>query len=120
MHRDTLHMIPKKSGGVTISHLRFGKSRIQSTYLINEADFTACHNQAFVDQYNLLKGLKKGGTFVLNCIWDDGSLNEHLPAAMKRYIAKNDINFYTINATGIADEIGLGNRINMIMAGRLL
>lgn len=105
----------KKSGGVTISHLRFGKSRIQSTYLINEADFAACHNQAYVDQYNLLKGLKKGGTFVLNCIWDDADLSKHLPAAMKRYIAKNDINFYTINATAIADEIGLGNRINMVM-----
>jgi len=105
----------KKSGGVTISHLRFGKSRIQSTYLINEADFTACHNQAYVEQYNLLKGLKKGGTFVLNCIWDDSELTDHLPAAMKRYLAKNNINFYTINATAIAEEIGLGNRINMVM-----
>lgn len=105
----------KKSGGVTISHLRFGKSRIQSTYLINEADFTACHNQAYVEQYNLLKGLKKGGTFVLNCIWDDAELSDHLPAAMKRYLAKNNINFYTINATAIAEEIGLGNRINMVM-----
>jgi pyruvate:ferredoxin (flavodoxin) oxidoreductase, homodimeric len=105
----------KKSGGVTISHLRFGKSKIQSTYLINEADFVACHNQAYVDQYNLLKGLKKGGTFVLNCIWDDKELSEHLPAAMKRYIAKNNINFYTINATAVAEEIGLGNRINMVM-----
>jgi len=105
----------KKSGGVTISHLRFGKSKIQSTYLINEADFVACHNQAYVNQYNLLKGLKKGGTFVLNCIWDDKELDEHLPASMKRYIAKNNINFYTINATKTAEEIGLGNRINMIM-----
>ncbi len=105
----------KKSGGVTISHLRFGKSKIQSTYLINEADFVACHNQAYVNQYNLLKGLKKGGTFVLNCIWDDKELDEYLPAAMKRYIAKNNINFYTINATAIAEEIGLGNRINMVM-----
>lgn len=105
----------KKSGGVTISHLRFGKSKIQSTYLINEADFVACHNQAYVNQYNLLKGLKKGGTFVLNCIWDDKELNEHLPAAMKRYIAKNNINFYTVNATQVAEEIGLGNRINMVM-----
>jgi pyruvate-ferredoxin/flavodoxin oxidoreductase len=105
----------KKSGGVTISHLRFGKSRIQSTYLINEADFVACHNQAYVDQYNLLKGLKKGGTFVLNCIWDDAELSERLPASMKRYLAKNKINFYTINATQIAEEIGLGNRINMVM-----
>lgn len=105
----------KKSGGVTISHLRFGKSKIQSTYLINEADFVACHNQAYVNQYNLLKGLKKGGTFVLNCIWDDKELSEHLPAAMKRYMAKNNINFYTIDATDIANEIGLGNRINMVM-----
>jgi pyruvate-ferredoxin/flavodoxin oxidoreductase len=105
----------KKSGGVTISHLRFGKSRIQSTYLINEADFVACHNQAYVNQYNLLKGLRKGGTFVLNCIWDDKELDEHLPASMKRYIAKNNINFYTINATAVAEEIGLGNRINMVM-----
>jgi len=105
----------KKSGGVTISHLRFGKSKIQSTYLINEADFVACHNQAYVNQYNLLKGLKKGGTFVLNCIWDEKELNEHLPAAMKRYIAKNNINFYIINATKVAEEIGLGNRINMVM-----
>ena len=105
----------KKSGGVTISHLRFGKSKIQSTYLINEADFAACHNQAYVDQYNLVKGLKKGGTFVLNCIWDDKELSAHLPAYMKRYIAKNNINVYTINATAIAEEIGLGNRINMVM-----
>ena len=105
----------KKSGGVTISHLRFGKNKIQSTYLINEADFVACHNQAYVNQYNLLKGLKKGGSFVLNCIWDDKALEESLPAAMKRYLAKNDIQFYTIDATAAAEEIGLGNRINMIM-----
>jgi pyruvate-ferredoxin/flavodoxin oxidoreductase len=105
----------KKSGGVTISHLRFGKSRIQSTYLVNQADFVACHNQAYVDQYNLLRGLKKGGTFVLNCIWDDAELDKNLPAYMKRYIAKNDIEVYTINATAIAEEIGLGNRINMVM-----
>ncbi len=105
----------KKSGGVTISHLRFGKSKIQSTYLINEADFVACHNQAYVNQYNLLKGLKKGGSFVLNCIWNQEELNTHLPASMKRYMAKNDINFYTINATEIANQIGLGNRINMVM-----
>ena len=105
----------KKSGGITVSHLRFGKNKIQSTYLINEADFVACHNQAYVHQYDVLKGLKKGGTFLLNCIWSDEELNEHLPAAMKQYIAKNDIKFYTLNATKIAREIGLGNRINMIM-----
>ena len=105
----------KKSGGITVSHLRFGKNKIQSTYLINEADFVACHNQAYVHQYDVLKGLKKGGVFLLNCIWSDEELNEHLPAQMKRYIAENDIKFYTLNATKIAREIGLGNRINMIM-----
>ena len=105
----------KKSGGITISHLRFGKNKIQSTYLITEADYVACHNQAYVNQYDVLKGLKKGGTFLLNCQWDDMELEAELPAAMKRYIAANDINFYTINATKIGQEIGLGNRINMVM-----
>ena len=105
----------KKSGGVTISHLRFGKKPIKSTYLINEADFVACHNQAYVYQYDILKGLKKGGTFVLNCAWSKEELDEKLPASVKRYIAENDINFYIIDATKIAQEIGLGNRINMIM-----
>ncbi len=105
----------KKSGGVTISHLRFGKSPIQSTYLIDEADFIACHNQSYVYQYDLLKGLKKGGTFVLNCKWDAKELDENLPDALKKYIAENEIKFYTIDATSIAAEIGLGNRINMIM-----
>lgn len=104
----------KKSGGVTISHLRFGGKPIKSTYLIDEADFVACHNQAYVNQYDLLKGLKKGGTFLLNCIWSPEELSEKLPASIKKYIAKNDINFYTINATDIASEIGLGGRINMI------
>ncbi len=105
----------KKSGGVTISHLRFGKKPIKSTYLIDEADFVACHNQAYVYQYDLLKGLKKGGSFVLNCMWDKEELDEKLPGAMKKYLAENDIKFYTIDATKIADEIGLGSRINMIM-----
>ncbi len=105
----------KKSGGVTISHLRFGKKPIKSTYLIDEADFVACHNQAYVYQYDLLKGLKKGGTFVLNCMWDKDDLDENLPGSMKKYLAENDINFYTINATAIAEGIGLGSRINMIM-----
>lgn len=105
----------KKSGGLTVSHLRFGKNPIQSTYLITEADFVACHNQAYVHQYNLLKGLKKKGKFVLNCIWDEKGLEENLPASMKRYLAKNEIDFYTIDATKVAEEIGLGNRINMIM-----
>lgn len=105
----------KKSGGVTMSHLRFGKKPIRSTYLIDEADYIACHNQSYVYQYDLLKGLKKGGSFVLNCIWNEAELEEHLPAQMKQYIAKNEIKFYTVNATKIASEIGLGNRINMVM-----
>lgn len=105
----------KKSGGVTISHLRFGKKPIKSTYLIDEADFIACHNQSYVYQYDLLKGLKKGGTFVLNCKWDAAELDSNLPSSMKKYIADNNINFYTLNATDIASELGLGNRINMIM-----
>ena len=105
----------KKSGGVTISHLRFGDTPIRSPYLIDEADYIACHNQSYVTQYDLLKGLKKGGTFVLNCIWDANEVEEHLPAAMKQYMAENEINFYTVNATKIAAEIGLGSRINMIM-----
>ncbi|MGB3366019.1 MAG: pyruvate:ferredoxin (flavodoxin) oxidoreductase [Acidaminobacteraceae bacterium] len=105
----------KKSGGVTISHLRFGKERIRSTYLINEADYIACHNQAYVTQYELLKGLKKGGSFVLNCMWSDEELENYLPGSMKKYIAEKEIKFFTIDATKIAEEVGLGNRINMVM-----
>ena len=105
----------KKSGGVTISHLRFGNSPIKSTYLISSADFISCSKQSYVQSYDLLKGLKKGGTFLLNCLWDEKELEENLPASMKRYIAENEINFYTINATKIAVEIGLGGRTNMIM-----
>ncbi|WP_350342683.1 pyruvate:ferredoxin (flavodoxin) oxidoreductase [Proteinivorax tanatarense] len=105
----------KKSGGVTISHLRFGKEPIKSTYLIDQADFIACHNQAYVDKYDVLKGLKPGGIFLLNCLWSPEELDEKLPAHMKRYIAENDIKFYTLNAYDIAGNIGLGNRINMVM-----
>ncbi|MBR0417005.1 MAG: pyruvate:ferredoxin (flavodoxin) oxidoreductase [Firmicutes bacterium] len=105
----------KKSGGVTISHLRFGKNKIKSTYLITTADYIACHNQAYVHQYNVIDGLKKGGNFVLNCNWNDQELEDNLTAYLKQYIAKNDINFYTIDAVAIAKEIGLGNHINMIM-----
>ena len=105
----------KKSGGVTMSHLRFGDTPIRSTYLIDEADYIACHVQAYVNQYDLLKGLKKGGNFVLNTIWNQEEIERKLPANMKRYIAENEINFYTVNATKIASEIGLGRRINMIM-----
>ena len=105
----------KKSGGITMSHLRFGDAPIRSTYLIDEADYIACHNQSYVNQYDLLKGLKEGGVFVLNTIWSHEELEQHLPAKMKKFIADNNINFYTVNATKIAQEIGLGNRINMIM-----
>ena len=105
----------KKSGGVTISHLRFGKNVIKSPYLINKADFIACHKQSYVDQYNVLEGLKRGGSFLLNCTWNKEELEEKLPAAMKRYIYEKNINFYTLDAIGIAQNIGLGGRINMIM-----
>ncbi|QIB70201.1 pyruvate:ferredoxin (flavodoxin) oxidoreductase [Aminipila butyrica] len=106
----------KKSGGVTISHLRFGEHPIQSTYLINQADFVACHNQAYLRQYDMLKDLKKGGTFLLNCQWEnEKEIGEHLPAKVKRELAKKNINFYAIDAWKYAEGIGLGSRINMIM-----
>ena len=105
----------KKSGGLTVSHLRFGKNPIRSTYLLDESDFISCSKQAYVHQYDLLEGLRKGGRFLLNCIWDEDELDSHLPASMKRYMAQNDIEFYTINASKIAQEIGLGNRTNMII-----
>ena len=104
----------KKSGGVTMSHLRFGHTPIKSTYLLDEADYIACHRPAYIYQYDVLEGLKKGGTFLLNCVWSPEELEEKLPASMKRYIAENDINFYTINAFKIAGEVGLGERINMV------
>ncbi|TRZ71230.1 MAG: pyruvate:ferredoxin (flavodoxin) oxidoreductase [Bacteroidetes bacterium] len=105
----------KKSGGVTVSHLRFGDSPIRSTYLVNVADFIACHVPSYLDKYDLLKGLKQGGTFLLNSIWDAEETRKRLPDAMKKYIAENKINFYMIDATKIAEEIGLGNRTNSIM-----
>lgn len=105
----------KKSGGVTISHLRFGNEPIKSTYLITDADFISCSKQSYVYQYDLLRGLKDGGTFLLNCTWSPEELDTHLPASMKKYIAEHNINFYTIDATKMAVDIGLGGRINMIM-----
>ncbi len=105
----------KKSGGTTVSHLRFGPSPIRSPYLVYNADYIACHNKSFLYNYDILKGLKKKGIFVLNCPWDDEGLESNLPAHIKRYIARNEIDFYTIDAIAIAGEIGLGNRINMIM-----
>ncbi|PJI09565.1 MULTISPECIES: pyruvate:ferredoxin (flavodoxin) oxidoreductase [Clostridium] len=105
----------KKSGGSTVSHLRFGNKPIKSPYLIYTADYIACHNKSFIYNINVLKGLKKNGIFVLNCPFKDNELDEHLPNSMKKYIADNNIQFYTIDAVSIAQEVGLGSRINMIM-----
>ncbi len=105
----------KKSGGLTVSHLRFGKSPIQSTYLVNKPDFVACHNPAYVTQYDLLEGVKEGGTFLLNCPWTGEELDARLPGSLKRAIAEKKLKFYTIDAVKIAAAVGLGGRINMIM-----
>ena len=105
----------KKSGGVTMSHLRFGKKPIKSTYLLDEADYIACHKPAYLHQYDVLEGLRKGGTFLLNCVWTPDELEEKLPAHVKKYLAENDIEFYIINAVDVAVKVGLGpNRINMV------
>ena len=100
----------KKSGGVTISHLRFGDSPIKSTYYVKQANFVACHNSAYLAKYNMVEDVVPGGNFLLNCTWSDDELEEHLPGKVKRYIAKNNINFYTCDAVSIAKEIGLGAR----------
>jgi len=105
----------KKSGGVTISHLRFGKTPIRSTYLIDAADYIACHKDNYVNIYDVLEGIKDGGTFVLNSSWTLEEMEEKLPAAMRQTIAQKKLNFYNIDAVKIASEIGLGGRINMIM-----
>ena len=105
----------KKSGGITTSHLRFGDKTIRSTYLVVTPDFVACHVPSYLDKYDMLKGLKKGGTFLLNTIWDNEETVRRLPNSMKKYLAENDIRFYAINATKIASEIGLGGRTNTIM-----
>ena len=105
----------KKSGGTTISHLRFGKEPILSSYLVYKADYVACHNKSFLNHYDLTRGLKPGGIFVLNCDYPPQSVGEYLPAELKRYLAKNRIRFYIIDALKIASEVGLGNRINMVM-----
>ncbi|MCK9324779.1 MAG: pyruvate:ferredoxin (flavodoxin) oxidoreductase [Bacteroidales bacterium] len=105
----------KKSGGFTTSHLRFGDREIRSPYLVNTPDFVACHVPSYLDKYDVLKGLKKGGTFLFNSIWDEEETKRRLPDHMKRYLAENDIRFYIINATEIAEEIGLGGRTNTIM-----
>jgi len=105
----------KKSGGVTMSHLRFGKKPIKSTYLISEADFVACHNPSYVRKYDMVQELKDGGTFLLNCSWDMEQIEKNLPGQVKRYIAEHGIKFYTIDGISIGKEIGLGGRINTIL-----
>lgn len=105
----------KKSGGFTCSHLRFGDTPIRSTYLVNNPHFLACHVPAYLRLYDITKGLRKGGTFLLNSIWSLDEIEAHLPNKVKAYLAKNDIKFYMINATKIAQEIGLGNRTNTIL-----
>ncbi len=105
----------KKSGGLTVSHLRFGKSLIKSTYQIDKADYIACHQSSYVDKYNLLEGIKNEGTFVLNSPWTLEEMEEYLPNSLKKTIAEKRLKFYNIDAVKIAKEIGLGGRINMIM-----
>ncbi len=105
----------KKSGGVTISHLRFGKNPIDMPYLIDAADYIACHRQSYVKRFDILRGIKDGGTFMLNCTWTDEELDKELPAKIKRAIAKNHVKFYTLNGDAIGQKLGLGTRINMVM-----
>ena len=105
----------KKSGGVTQSHLRFGKQPIRSTYLVKSADFVACHNPSYVDKYDMLGHLKPGGTFLLNCLWTDAELADKLPGQMKRELAKKNVKFYIVDAVEKAKELGLGRRINTIL-----
>ena len=105
----------KKSGGVTISHLRFGKEKIKSCYLVSKANFVACHNPSYVRKYNMVQDLKDGGAFLLNCGWGLEELEEHLPGQAKRYIAEHDIKLYTIDGIKIGKEIGLGGRINTVL-----
>ncbi|MCB2196784.1 MAG: pyruvate:ferredoxin (flavodoxin) oxidoreductase [Bacteroidetes bacterium] len=105
----------KKSGGITTSHLRFGDSPIRSPYLVGTPDFVACHVPAYLQKYDMLKGIKQGGTFLLNSIWDAEETKNHFPDEMKKTLAEKDIKVYIINATKIAEEIGLGNRTNTIL-----
>ncbi len=105
----------KKSGGLTVSHLRFGSQPIKSTYYISKADFVACHNPSYVDKYDMVDDLKEGGSFLLNCAWDVDELDRRLPGKMKRLIAQKKVHFYTIDGIAIGKEIGLGGRINTIL-----
>ncbi len=106
----------KKSGGLTISHIRFGQEPILSTYNVDRSDFIGCHNSAYLHKYDLIKGLKDGGTFLLNTVWDEEKIKQHLPIRLKRYLGEHNIKFYTINAAGIAQKLGLQGRINTIMS----
>ena len=105
----------KKSGGVTISHLRFGKQPIKSTYYVTKADFVACHCPAYMEKYNIVQDIKPGGTFLLNCEWQPEDLDSHLSAEVKRYLARNKIKFYICDAIKLARDIGLGERTNMVL-----
>ena len=105
----------KKSGGLTVSHLRFGNTPIKSTYYISKADFVACHNPSYVDKYDIVDDLKEGGSFLLNCPWDVEELSKRLPGKMKKILADRKINFYTIDGIKIGKEIGLGGRINTVL-----
>jgi pyruvate-ferredoxin/flavodoxin oxidoreductase len=105
----------KKSGGVTVSHLRFGDKPIRAPYLVGTPDFVACHVPAYLDKYDILRGIKKGGTFLLNSIWDAEETKDRLPDHFKKVLSEKEVKFYIINATKIAEEIGLGNRTNSIM-----
>ena len=105
----------KKSGGITISHLRFGKNEIKASYYVTKADFVACHLSSYIEMFDIVQDIKPGGTFLLNCPWDLAELEEHLPAAAKRYLAQNNIRMYTCDATHKAIELGMGNRSNTIL-----
>ena len=105
----------KKSGGITISHLRFGKNEIKASYYVTKADFVACHLASYIEKFDIVQDIKPGGTFLLNCSWNLQELEEHLPAAAKRYLAQNNIKMYTCDATNKAIELGMGNRSNTIL-----
>src|SRR5699024_2894580 len=105
----------KKSGGLTVSHLRFGKTPIQSPYLIDAADFVACHNSSYVTKYDMVDGIKEGGVFLLNSPWTLEEMEKELPASMKNAIAKHHVKFYNMDGVKIAREVGMGNRINTVM-----
>ncbi|MEI8346753.1 MAG: pyruvate:ferredoxin (flavodoxin) oxidoreductase, partial [Pseudomonadota bacterium] len=105
----------KKSGGITVSHLRFGKTQIRSTYLVNNPSFVSCSVPSYLDKYDMLKGIKKGGTFLLNSLWEKNEVVAHLPDRIKKHLAQKEVSFYTINATKIANDMGLGNRTNTVL-----